>query len=87
MKLLLLLILAGCTSVPIGELERQAMTCEPPGSDECLELHKRLEERLERRAEAEFQCPAGYVVYKDTWGEVSCVTQSELRSFLKRQIF
>jgi hypothetical protein len=74
MRLLILLLLAGCASESL--LDR-AMVCRPEGSEECVELRQRADEYWERKQEHEPKCPGTLVGYKDRWGKMQCFSPAD----------
>ena len=89
LRLLPLLFLVGCatTSQSLDDLMQEAVACSNAkinvdfeiNCDELWDTINRKEEARERRLlrNAVIECPKNYIVFKDRWGNSSCIHRSE----------
>ena len=87
MKLLLPLLLVGCTpfhELSYDELYQQASDCKRAKAIGCDPLWKEVNRRAEARDRRErnsrtIECPGSMVIYEDRWGEMYCISREEAR--------
>ena len=86
MKYLVLLLLFGCSSISISELEDQLFACDAAGALGCEELRDEVEKRHEHMAERKAdknRCPKGMIEFKGM-GDTACVSEQGMREIFSR---
>ena len=88
LKILPLILLTGCATTSLDDLMLEAVSCsnakvqidETINCDELWDTINRREEARERRLlrNAVISCPDDYIVFKNHWGDSSCIRRSEL---------